>query len=297
MPMRVVFLTRKASGIVVLRNSNRRTQMRVRRLEIADFLTTAAAALTVFAAAAGLAVGTVYRDAPFWAQQARGTDVTTLFIAVPLLAVALVRARAGSVFGRLAIVAVLLYLVYNYAIFAFSVAMNPLTAVYIAILGLAVWSIVLGVPALDLAGMAHALDGRLPRRASGAVLIAVGVLFALLWLGQIATATTTGVLPADLVRAEIPTNPVYALDLGLFLPLCIAAGIALIRGGPAAVASFAVPMLIWLSLTSAGIVGAFALQAQAGEAVPLPVVLLVAAIGVVTALLPALTALRPVPTR
>lgn len=165
-------------------------------------------------------------------QQARGTDVATLFLAVPLLAIGLLRARAGSVLGRLAVTASLLYLIYNYAIFSFSVAMNPLSAAYIAILGLAVWSVALGVPALDLGAMPGPLEGRLPRRTSAAALIVVGVLFGLMWLSQILAAMTTGVLPTDLVRAELPTNPVYTLDLGLFLPLSIASGIALARRRP-----------------------------------------------------------------
>ena len=49
----------------------------------------------------------------------------------------------GSLAGRLAVVAGLLYLVYNYAIFAFAVAMNPLTVVHIAIFGLSLWSLLL----------------------------------------------------------------------------------------------------------------------------------------------------------
>ena len=267
------------------------------RVNVADALTAAAAGLAVVAAGAGLSVPTLYRDAPFWVQQARGTDVATLFLAVPLLAIALLRARAGSVVGRLCVLAGLLYLVYNYAIFAFSVAMNPLTAVYIAILGLAVWSVALSVPALSLGEMARALEGRVPQRSGAIVLVVVGVLFGLLWLGQIASATTNGTLPPDLVRAGLPTNPVYALDLGLFLPLCIASGIAVWRGRPAGLAAFTVPMLIWLALTSAGIVAAFVFEAQAGEVVPLPVAILVAAIGVVTAAIPATTAARRAPVR
>ena len=85
----------------------------------------------------------LYVDAPNWVQQARGTDLATLFLAVPVLAVGLWTGRRGSAVGRLAVMAGLLYLVYNYAIFAFSVAMNPLTAVHIAIFGLSLWSLVL----------------------------------------------------------------------------------------------------------------------------------------------------------
>ena len=95
-----------------------------------------ATVLAAGAALAGLAVSGLYVDAPNWAQQARGTDLATLFFAVPVLAVGLWASTRGSSAGRLAVAAGLLYLVYNYAIFAFAVAMNPLTAVHIAIFGL-----------------------------------------------------------------------------------------------------------------------------------------------------------------
>jgi hypothetical protein len=261
------------------------------RLAIADRLAWIAVLLAAVAAAAGLGIGGLYRDVPFWAQQARGIDLATLFLAVPILVVGLGTARHGSLVGRLAATAGLLYLVYNYAIFAFSVKMNPLTAVYIAILGLAVWSLVLSLPSADLAGAGRALVGRLPRRTSIAVLLFVAFLFGMLWLGQIAAATTTGVPPADLAKAGIPTNPVYALDLGLFLPLCVVAGVGLLRGVRVAEA-FALPMLMWLFLTSAGIVGGFAFAALAGDEVPLVVAVVVGGVGIVTLLPAAVAVLR-----
>jgi hypothetical protein len=141
--------------------------------------------------------------------------------------------------GRLAVVAGLLYLVYNYAIFAFSVAMNPLTAIHIAIFGLSLWSLLLaGRSAVE---GAEAVTERLNRRAAGGLLVGVGAMFGLLWLGQIATVATTGVLPPDLIKAEISSNPVYALDLAFFLPLCAIAGVGLLRRNSAA--AFAFPML------------------------------------------------------
>jgi len=261
------------------------------RLAIADRLAWITALLAAVAAAAGLGIGGLYRDVPFWAQQARGIDLATLFLAVPILVVGLGTARHGSLVGRLAATAGLLYLVYNYAIFAFSVVMNPLTAVYISILGLAVWSLVLSLSSADLAGAGRALIWRLPRRTSIAVLLFVASLFGMLWLGQIATATTTGVPPADLAKAGLPTNPVYALDLGLFLPLCVVAAVGLLRGVRVA-GAFALPMLIWLFLTSAGIVGGFAFAALAGDEVPLVVAVLVSAVGIVTLLPAAVAVLR-----
>jgi hypothetical protein len=251
------------------------------------------AALAVFLAAAaalaGLVVTGLYVDAPNWAQQARGTDLATLFLAVPVLAIGLWTSTRGSSAGRLALVAGLLYLVYNYAIFAFAVALNPLTAVHIAIFGLSLWSLVLaGQAAVE---GSNGVTERLSRRAAGGLLIGVAAMFGLLWIGQIATATTTGTLPLDLVKAGISSNPVYALDLAFFLPLCMLAGIGVLRRNSAA--AFTFPMLIWVALMGAGVVGGFLLMAAAGDQIPVPVVVAISGLSVASSILAAIALVRP----
>jgi hypothetical protein len=138
----------------------------VKSLALADLLAWVAAVLSGAAALAGLVVGGLYRDEPFWVQQAQGIDLATLFLAVPILIVGLWAARGGSSLGRLAVIGGLLYLVYNYAIYATAVAMNPLTVVYIAILGLSVWSLALGLFSADLATLGRKATGPLPRPAT-----------------------------------------------------------------------------------------------------------------------------------
>jgi len=261
--------------------------------QITERFAVSATALAAIAAAAGLLVPDLYRDAPYWVQQARGTDFATLLVAVPVLTAGLWTARRRSAAGELAVFAGLLYLVYNYAIFVFSVRMNPLTAVYIAILAFALWSLVLMTSA-SVTEAGEALAHGLNRRVSGLLLVAVSALFGLLWIGQIATATTTGALAPDLVRAGLSTNPVYALDLAFFLPLCALAGIGLLRRKGAA--AYAQPMLIWVALMGAGVVGGFLFSALAGEAVPLAVALVIAALSVVSAVLAAVPLVRHAPS-
>lgn len=244
----------------------------------------AAAALAAIASLAGLVLPDLYRDAPFWVQQARGIDLATLLLATPILAAGLWASTRGSRIGRLAVVGGLLYLIYNYAIYTSSVAMNPLAVVYIAVLGLAAWGFVLGLISTDLAATAAPVLARLSRRTSAWFLVGVAALFGLLWLGQIAAFTFTGQLPADLGRAELPANPVYALDLALFLPLAAVGGVGLLRRRPGA-AAYALPMLIWVFLTSAGIVGGFLFAALAGDEVPIAVALIVGGVGVLAAVL------------
>jgi hypothetical protein len=190
----------------------------------------------------------------------------------------------------LAVVGGLLYLVYNYAIFAFSVVMNQLTPVYLGVLGLALWSLVLGMQTPDVAEAGAAMAERLARRASAGLLVGVAALFGLLWLGQIATATASGVVPPDLARAGVPTNPVYALDLAFFLPLCAVVGIGLVRRNRAA--AYALTMLIWVPLMGAGVLGAFVFAAIAGKEVPTAVIAVVGGLCVISAILAALPVLR-----
>lgn len=248
---------------------------------IPNRLAATATALAAAAALAGLAVPGLYVDAPNWVQQARGTDLATLFLAVPVLVVGLWTSSRGSSAGRLAVVAGLLYLVYNYAIFVFSVAMNPLTAVHIAIFGLSLWSLLLaGRAAVD---GAEAVTERLNRRAAGWLLIAVGAMFALLWIGQIAATSATGVLPPDLVKAGITSNPVYALDLAFFLPLCAIAGIGLLRRNAAAALAF--PMLLWVPLMGGGVVGGIVLMVASGDTTALPVAVVITVLAAASAVL------------
>jgi hypothetical protein len=93
-----------------------------------------------------------------------------------------------------------------------------------------------------------------------------------------------------LERAELPTNPVWALDLAFFLPLCVVAALALLRGRPAG--AFALPMLIWLCLTSVGIVAAFVFAAMGGEPFAIVPGSLVSVIGVLTGGLAVFGAMR-----
>ena len=245
--------------------------------------------LAAGAAVAGLAVRGLYVDAPNWVQQAQGTDLATLLLAVPVLVVGLWTASRGSAAGRQAVVAGLLYLVYNYAIFAFSVAMNPLTAVHIAIFGLSLWSLLIaGRSAVE---GTEAVTERLNRRTAGGLLVGVGVMFGLVWLGQIGATSTTGILPPDLVKAGISSNPVYALDLAFFLPLCAIAGVGLLRRNGAA--AFAFPMLLWVPLMGGGVVGGILLMAAAGDQTAVPVAVVITVLGVVSSILAAVAIVGP----
>ena len=254
------------------------------RLKFADRLALVALPLAAIAAIAGLLLPGLYRDTADGIRQARATDLVTLLVALPTLAIGLWRARAGSVGGRFVAVAALGCLAYSYAIYAFSVVIDPLTPVHIAILGLATWSLVLTVFALDHATIELASRFRLPRRTTGGFLIAVAGLFAILWLSQIVGAITSGRLPAAVLDLGLPTSPVYSLDLAFALPLIALAGVWLIRrdrrGRAGAAAGLAFLVILGLS-----VLAIFAFEAAAGIAVEVPPIAIFGAVTATAAVL------------
>jgi hypothetical protein len=240
------------------------------RLRLADDFAVGALLLATIAAAAGLFSG-VYRDGSAMVEQARTVDVATLFVGVPLLAVGLRRARDGSFAGRVVALGVLGYLAYTYAIASFVVVINALTPVYIAILGLATWSLLTIVPWLDLDRLDPTVGARLPRRTTGGFLIASAAAFAFLWLGQIGGAVLSGVPPASVSELGLPTTPVYALDLAFALPLTALGGFLVLRRHPAGPA-MALSLLVLFLLITLGMLALFGYQVTVGKAVE-PVVL------------------------
>jgi hypothetical protein len=269
------------------------------RSTIPTALAALAAALAVPATVAGL-VTDVYRDVPAMVDQARAADLATLFVALPMLAVGLWLIRRGSPTSarpaRLIVAGSLGYLTYSYAIFAFQVVVSPVTPLHIAILGLAAWSLLLQAPTL-LAETAGTGSG-LPRRATAGFLVLIVVLFAALWLGQIASAIVSGELPAAVTDLALPTSAVYTLDLAFALPLLAVAAALLLRR-PALGCPLALAGLVFAVQMALSVVAIFAIQAWRGELTDASVPVAFTIIAVVAAglagrgLAPARTAARP----
>jgi hypothetical protein len=258
------------------------------RFSAAEWLASGAAILSAIAAAGGLFARNLYHDNPYWTEQTRGIDLATLFLAAPLLAVSMFLSTRGWRPAPALGLGVLLYLIYNYAIYTTSVAMNRFALLYIAILGLSLWPALLLATSPTLSAASKTLDGSLLGRMVAIFLLLVAVLFALLWLSQILSSTLSGTAPAELKRTGLPANPVYALDLAIFLPLAAIAAIGILQSRPVA-AGFAPPMLVWVILTSAGIVGGFFFEARAGEQVAVPVAVVIGLLAAIAVVLAGLT--------
>lgn len=68
-----------------------------------------------------------------------------------------------------------------------------------------------------------------PTKAVGSFLMVIAVVFIFLWLSDSLPAVLTGTVPESIVKDNLTTNPVQALDFSFFLPLMITAAISLIK--------------------------------------------------------------------
>src|ERR1700730_3302705 len=114
------------------------------------WLSLALVPFAALAAGTGLLAPGFYREAPTWASQARGQDLVTLVVGVPLLVVGLIGARRGSVRCLLLWLGAVGYIAYAYVPYAFATHFNPLFLVYVLNLGLAAYALLFGLIRLDI---------------------------------------------------------------------------------------------------------------------------------------------------
>jgi hypothetical protein len=185
--------------------------------------------LTVASLVGILHPSTYGRETENWAAQAVGQDWVDLLFGVPWLLVTAWGSLRGSRSARLLLAGGLLYTTYELLIYAFAVHFNILFLVYCVSLGLSLFAMVGVASALAREDVPSWFEDTVPVRAPGIFLLLIGVVFALLWLGEIVPALASGGVPRTVAEAGVPTNPVHVIDLSTVLPAHIAAGVLLLR--------------------------------------------------------------------
>jgi hypothetical protein len=225
-----------------------------------------AAILAIIGNAIGLSVPSIYASlTPAFLPQALAQDIASLCVVAPLWIIAAVLALRGSARAYLLWLGVLVFTVYNYSIYTFSVPFGPLFPVWVAVLGMALYALIGGLTSMDHEAARLALRGSRAVRVTAWALLILGVLFALLWLSEDVPALIAGATPASVRDMGLPTNPVHILDLSFFLPAAFMTGIWLLRDKPLAY-SIAPAMIVFLILTGIPILITPAVMQARGEA-------------------------------
>jgi hypothetical protein len=164
------------------------------------------------------------------AAQAIGQDWITLLVAVPLLLIATYLAWRGPLRWKLLQSGILWYFAYTYLLMAFGGAYNSLFLVYVALYSVSIFALLLSLHAIDVGSLPSTFSPHFARRTIAWLVIGIGALLALLWLGRIVPTLLTGAAPFGL--ESYSTLFVQAGDLGLVVPLAIVSGVLLLRRRP-----------------------------------------------------------------
>lgn len=170
--------------------------------------------------------GLYYYDTVSTAAQMQGNDVVTLFVGLPLLAIAAWLAFGGSLRGRLLLCGTLGFFLYTYMSMSMLTAYNDLFLLYVALFGLSLYAFILSLMAIDVQSLPARFSARLPRRWIAGVLIAVAGFLAIAWLARIMAPLAEGATP---VLENTTTLVIQAMDLVLVAPLALVAAILLLR--------------------------------------------------------------------
>ncbi len=180
----------------------------------------------------GLLVPTIYRDPAVLLPQNLGTDLVTLLVGLPLLAASTVGMRAGSLRARILWLGALGLLVYVYGMYALGVWWNELFLVYVALFGLSLFALIIGLVSTDAVRIRAGFVMQAPVRSVAAYLIAIAGMVAAMWLAEEVGALLRSTVPPTVLQFEAPTNIVHVFDLGLVLPAMVLAALMLLRDQP-----------------------------------------------------------------
>lgn len=199
--------------------------------KLRSFLLWISVPLCVTLAATGLQVfwPAVYaRETQTSLAGAWASDILDLCLVLPVLIVATVLARCGSLRALFVWAGVLGFLTYNFVIYVFAVHFNPMFLVYCAVLGLSFY----GLVGLREYVATEQVSGV---RISGALRLLISFTFLFIALSaafgeikEIVTAVRAGQVPASIEPGQL-INPIHALDLCFLLPIVAVAGVRLLQ--------------------------------------------------------------------
>jgi hypothetical protein len=171
--------------------------------------------------------GLYQNDAAFSAPVFRGTDLVTVFVSVPLLAVVLVYASKGTLKGRVLLTSMLAAFLYNSASIALGVTYNLLFPVYIVYFSASLFAFLTAFRWIYPAALAARVNRSMPHGWLAGFLFFAGVALLFVWGMDLVAGAVEGRAPA-LVQSY-HTLPTHVLDLGIITPTLFLSGVFLLR--------------------------------------------------------------------
>jgi hypothetical protein len=188
--------------------------------------------LAIIAAAGGLFFPELYRDNELVKKTWFVNDLLTLVVMTPLLIGSLILTMRHSQRAQLVWIAMLAYMLYNYAFYLFGSAFNVFFLLYVALIALPMFALIFALANLDVDAISQAFDRRTPVKWVSGFMIFIGAFLAFKWIADSLNFVFTGQLPQGIIDFATPTNVVFALDLTLIVPWMVLGAIWLWQRKP-----------------------------------------------------------------
>jgi len=243
------------------------SEIRIQQLWI--WLSVLVSVLVAGASGAGIFVKSIYgQETASYAAQGVGQDIVNIVIAVPTLLLSACFLRKNSVGGLLVWLGALIYIVYSYVIYAFSVHFGFLFPVYLAVLGLSFYTLFGSLASLKGTDL-DAFASSTKVKTVSVFLMIFGLAFFALWLSDILRSLLSGTVPQSVTDTGLPVNLVHVLDLAFVLPGMIITSILLWKRKTAGFL-FAVPFLMFAAIMGMAIIAMLVAMSQRGMPGNLP---------------------------
>jgi hypothetical protein len=170
--------------------------------------------------------GLYHWDTVSSAAQMQANDLVMLSLGLPLLAVSFWLTLRGSLRGRLLLTGTLGFILYTYVTMCFGAAYNKLFLFYVTLFSLSLFAFALIMISFDVKALPAHFSEKLPRRGIALLLFFTAGFLSLAWLGRIVPTIVQDQIPA---LENVTSMFIQAMDLGVVVPLCVLAGVLLLR--------------------------------------------------------------------
>lgn len=183
--------------------------------------------LSAIASTGGIFIDDLYRDNKFINAVWLGNDIVTLFVALPIMIVALIFSIRNSLKAQLIWMGTLWYMVYNYIFYMYGAAFNKFFLLYVFIFTISVYALIIALMKFDKASLAQKISIKAPVKWISVFMLFFAIFIGGLWIAQALSFVFTDEIPVGITQTDHPTGVVFATDLSFLVSTLIVGAILL----------------------------------------------------------------------
>lgn len=164
-----------------------------------------------------------------WLLQTIGQDISNIFCVAPILLLSAFFASKGNKNAKIIWIGTMITNIYSYVIYCFAVYFNSLFHVYCLILGLSIFSAINFFIKNVNDDFKSWYTEKAPTKIIGVFLFILAFVFSIMWLSDSLTGALTNRVPESIIKDNLITNPVQALDFSFYIPLMFISSFMVIK--------------------------------------------------------------------